>query len=166
MLAFCGQDNCSVDANGRIKFSPRVIRDFMERCSGEVVLHCLPEGALAVYPEEVYLQMRSAEPRPAERASSSMVFRRNLRRFGALSQSEKISAQGRITLTSAFREFADLLPGTDAVVVGVEIGVEVWNAQRWQQELEKLNSHSLEKGQREMEADLAAAEQGAGRGDL
>lgn len=31
MLAFCGLDRCSVDANGRIKLSPRVIEDFARR---------------------------------------------------------------------------------------------------------------------------------------
>ena len=44
MLAFCGLDRCSVDANGRIKLSPRVIEDFARRGS-DVVLHCLPECA-------------------------------------------------------------------------------------------------------------------------
>lgn len=154
MLAFCGQDNCSIDANGRIKFSPRVINDFMERCSGEIVLHCLSEGAVAVYPEDIYLQMRSSEPRPAERAAGSLVFRRSLRRFGALSQSEKISAQGRITIPNGYRQFADLAPGTDAVVVGIEIGVEIWNVKRWLKEMEEINMHYVEKGQREMAADL------------
>ena len=92
MLSFCGIDQCSVDANGRIKLSPRVIEDFAAR-GGEVVLHCLPEGAIAVYPEDVYLAMRKNESNPAEKAAESIVFRRTLRRFGGWSQSEKISAQ-------------------------------------------------------------------------
>jgi MraZ protein len=154
MLAFCGQDKCSVDANGRVKLSPRFISDFTERCSGEVVLHCLPEGALALYPEEVYLQMRRNEARPAERAASSMVFRRNLRRFGSLSQPEKISAQGRITVPPAYREYAGLAPGSEIVVVGVEIGVEIWNAERWDEEMKMINQHAIEKGELEMAADL------------
>jgi DNA-binding transcriptional regulator/RsmH inhibitor MraZ len=154
MLSFCGQDKCSIDANGRIKFSPRFLSDFSEQCSGEVVLHCLPEGALAVYPEEVYLQMRRHEPRPAERAATSLVFRRTLRHFGASSQSEKISAQGRITLPSMYRDAASLKPGSEALVVGVEIGVEIWNPDRWLEELNKVNEHIREKGEREMAADL------------
>ena len=66
MLAFCGLDRCSVDANGRIKLSPRVIEDFARRGS-DVVLHCLPEGAVAVYPEDIYLEMRRSVPDPAQR---------------------------------------------------------------------------------------------------
>lgn len=154
MLSFCGQDKCLIDANGRIKFSPRLLTDFIEHDGGEVVMHCLPEGALAVYPEGIYLQMRRSEPKPAERASSSMVFRRSLRHFGAMSRSDKISGQGRITIPAMYREYADIQPGTEVFVVGVEIGVEIWNTERWKDELSKVDSHIREKGQREMAADL------------
>jgi len=154
MLSFCGQDKCSVDSNGRVKFSPRVISDFTENCSGEVVLHCLPEGAMAVYPEDIYLEMRRAESKPAEKAGSSMLFRRNIRRFGALSSPEKVSRQGRITIPAGYREMLGLSPGEEIIVVGVEIGVEIWNATRWNEELIKINSHAEEKGEREMAADL------------
>ncbi len=162
MLAFCGQDKSSVDSNGRVKFSPRTCSDFKNRCNGEVVLHCLSEGALAVYPEEIYMQMRRAETRPAEKAGSSLVFRRNLRRFGSLSSSEKVSAQGRITIPSGIRKMLDLTPGEEIVVVGAEIGVEIWNAARWDDEIEKINSHAEEKGEREMKADLDYSEGSAG----
>jgi MraZ protein len=154
MLAFCGQDRCSVDANGRVKLSPRIISDFMEKCGGEVVMYCLPEGAIALYPEATYLEMRRTEMAPAAKAASSMVFRREMRRFGALSQSEKISRQGRVTLPAAYREFAGLLPGTEMVAVGVEIGIELWSAERWNDELARMNEHVMQKGEREMAADL------------
>ena len=61
MLSFCGIDKCSVDANGRIKLSPRVIDDFAAH-GGDVVLHCLPEGTIAVYPEAVYLECGNRRP--------------------------------------------------------------------------------------------------------
>jgi DNA-binding transcriptional regulator/RsmH inhibitor MraZ len=153
MLSFCGLDRCSVDNNGRIKLSPRVMEDFAAR-SGDVVLHCLPEGAVAVYPEDIYLAMRRTEPNPAERAAESFVFRRTLRRFGAFSQSERISPQGRITLPPAYREHAGLAAGGEAVVVGIEIGVEIWSQERFAEEQRRLQEHMLEKGEREMASDL------------
>jgi DNA-binding transcriptional regulator/RsmH inhibitor MraZ len=119
-----------------------------------VVLHCLPEGAVAVYPEEVYRDMRRGEARPAERAGESLVFRRQLRRFGALSQSERISPQGRITLPASFREYAGLVPGGEMMVVGVEIGLEIWSRERWEQEMIRIQAHMADKGEREMAADL------------
>ena len=153
MLSFCGIDKCSVDANGRIKLSPRVIEDFSSR-GGDVVLHCLPEGAIAVYPESVYLEMRKRENNPAERAGDSIVFRRTLRRFGAWSQSGKISAQGRITLPQMVKEHAGIENGTDAVVVGIEIGVELWSLERWEAEQRKIMEHSMKKDELEMMRDL------------
>jgi DNA-binding transcriptional regulator/RsmH inhibitor MraZ len=159
MLPFRGQERCSVDRNGRVKFSPKTLRGFQDECGCEVVLHCLPEGALAVYPEEVYERMRSNEPRAAERAGESLVFRRTLRRFGALSSTEKISTQGRVTIPQGYRDMLGIGPGQDVVVIGVEIGVEIWNAENWKAELERINTHVTEKGEREMAADLHPAEE-------
>ena len=158
MLVFCGHDRALIDANGRIKFSPRVVADFKKSDDFEVVLHCLPEGALAVYPEKIYLQMRKNQKGIVEKASESLVFRRMIRRFGALSRSGKISAQGRITIPAAYREYADLYPGKDVVVVGCEIGVEIWSQERWAEELDRINEHVREKGEREMSADLLSGE--------
>ena len=154
MLAFCGQDKCSIDSSGRIKLSQRAMADFSEESQGHVVLRCLPEGALALYPENIYLRMRQGEPDPAEKAASSLLFRRTLRHFGALSQPDEISAQGRITLPPAYREHAEITPGTEVVVVGIEIGLEIWSTERWAEVLRKVNEHMLQKGEREMAADL------------
>jgi len=155
MLSFCGHDRALIDANGRIKFSPRVIKDFSQNEGNEIVLHCLPEGALAVYPEKIYLQMRKKETNSADKASSSIVFRRLIRRFGALSRSEVITTQGRITIPEPYREYADLHPGKEVVVVGCEIGVEIWNTERWTLELSRMNEHFREKGEIEMSGDLS-----------
>ncbi len=154
MLPFCGQEKCSIDANGRLKLSPRFIEDFNGRCSGEVVLHVLPEGALAIYPEDVYAEMRSGTARMAEKAGLSIVQRRILRSFGAMSQPDKITSQGRITLPPAYRDQLELTPKAEVYQIGVEIGIEIWNAERWEREQENINKHLLEKGEREMAADL------------
>ncbi len=153
MIPFCGFDRCQVDANGRIKLSPRVLADF--KASGsDPVLHCLPEGAIAVYPEEAFLAMRGNDGHSAERAGESFVVRRTMRRFGAMSRSEAISPQGRLTLPAYFREYAGLTGKSQAVVVGVEIGVEIWSQDRWEQEQQRFGVHMAEKGRREMDADL------------
>ena len=83
-----------------------------------------------------------------------MVFRRSLRRFGAWSQSQRISAQGRITLPPEYREHAGLVPGGDVMVVGNEIGVEIWSRERWLEEQKMILEHERVKGEREMESDL------------
>ncbi len=139
VIPFCGQDRCLIDANGRVKFSPRFLAD-LRRTGGELVLHCLPEGALGVYPTATWTQMRQGEPRPAARAAQSREFRRRLRRFGAFTQSERLTNQGRITIPPQFRSLLALEPGTDAMLVGCEVGVEVWNGGRWSEEFERLLS--------------------------
>jgi len=157
MLAFCGQDACSIDANGRLKLSPKVIEDFMNAAGGEeenVVMHCLPEGAVALYPENVYRQMRERAEADLSQLGESLLYRRTLRRFGALSESCTITRQGRVTLPQAFRRHAGLEAGAEAYVVGVEVGVEIWSRERWEAELAALNEHWQERGQKQMDADL------------
>ena len=153
LLFFCGTDRCQMDANGRVKLSPRVLEDFA-RSGSNVVVHCLPEGAVAVYPEKVYEAMRRTEADAAEHAGRSMVFRRELRRFGAWSTPQQISTQGRITIPPEYRDFAGLSVSGNVVVVGVEIGVEIWDRGRWLEEQKNFMEHAREKGEREMADDL------------
>ena len=153
MIPFCGFDKCLLDANSRLKLSPRVLADF-ERRGGDIVLHCLPEGALAVYPEEVFLEIRGSEDHSARRAGESFVARRTMRRFGSLSMDISISPQGRLTLPEHYRDYADLKPGAEVVIVGVEIGVEIWSRERWEEEQKRISEHMQEKDRREMDADL------------
>ncbi len=157
MLIFCGQEHCLVDSNGRLKLPQRFIDDFTLRCGGEVVMHGLPEGAVALYPEDVYREMREREVGAVDSIGSSFAARRSLRRFGALTCPDTITRQGRITLPAAFREHAGLEPGCEACVVGVEIGVEIWSAERFAAEMAAINEHLRQKREREMLADLQTA---------
>ena len=159
MIAFFGQDQCLVDSNGRIKLSPRVISDFMRK-GPDVVLHCLPEGAIGVYSEDVFNAMENISGNVVQQAGESVVYRRTLRAFGAMSQMEKISTQGRITLSPLFRNFAGLVPGSAAIVVGVRIGVEIWLQERWELEQKKILEHMVQRGNMEMQADLEPVHHG------
>lgn len=151
MLSFCGYEKCSVDANGRVRLPGRFIEDFLKCGDGAVVMHGLPEGAIAIYPEQTYIKMREKELEDVERIGASFAARRSLRRFGALSQPEVISRQGRVTLPEIFRNYASLEPGTEVRVIGVEIGVELWAAQKWDAEFEELKAYEEEKRIKELE---------------
>lgn len=154
MLPFFGQEKISLDANGRVKLSPRFIADFKDSGEGDVVFFCLPEGGLAIYPEEIFLRMRKAELENAEKAVDSVLHRRRMRFSGAMTTSARISNQGRITIPNFMREDSGLEAGSEAVMVGIEIGVEIWSAERWALELDKMKKHRNEKGDREMASDL------------
>lgn len=154
MLAFCGIDYCSIDSNGRVKLSPRNLEDFTSKGS-DIVLYCLPEGAVAVYPEETYLKIRQEREIAGNRAASSFLGRQMLRQSGAWTQSQRITAQGRITIPQAFREHAGFGSGSQKmVIVGVEIGVELWTVERWEAEKRRMQEHDNLKREREMQSDL------------
>ena len=65
--------------------------------------------------------MRRQELAAVERVASSFVARRSMRRFGALTISDTITRQGRISIPASFREYAALEPGGELCVIGVEI---------------------------------------------
>jgi len=67
---------------------------------------------------------------------------------------QRISTQGRITIPPEYRDFAGLSAAGGIVVAGVEIGIEIWDRARWQEEQKNLMEHAREKGEREMAGDL------------
>lgn len=154
MFEFCAQESCTIDANGRLKLSASLQRDFQRHTEGDVVLYCVPEGCLGVFPPDTWQRIRQQDLDPVSRFSSDVVYRRTLRRFGAMSQPTTISAQGRITLPSAFRAYAGLEAGESAILIGCEIGVEIWQPTRWQDELDVIANHVNQKGRQAMQADL------------
>ena len=96
--------------------------------------------------------MREKELEDVERIGASFAARRSLRRFGALSQPDVISRQGRVTLSEIFRSYASLEPGTEVRVIGVEIGVELWAAHKWEAEFEELKAYENQKRTRELDS--------------
>ena len=98
-------------------------------------MHGLPEGALALYPEEVYREMRARELGDLDAVGASFIARRSLRRFGALTRTDRLTPQGRVLIPEAFREYAGLVAGAEVCVVGVEIGLEIWSPERFAAEM-------------------------------
>ncbi len=154
MLEFCGQDQCILDNNGRIKLSISLLRNFQRYSENDVILHCLPEKAIAVYPLQIWKSMRGSEQNKEFNAAQSLVFRRNLRRFGSMSLNVAISNQGRITIPPVFRDFAELTANSEIFLIGCEIGIEIWNQERWRIESELIQKHIFDKGEHEMNSDL------------
>jgi DNA-binding transcriptional regulator/RsmH inhibitor MraZ len=149
MLEFCGEERCRIDANGRIRLTQRWVDDFLRKCNGEVVMYVLPEGAVALYPEETYREMRAREISDTDNVGASFAARRSLRRYGSLTMSAVLTRQGRVTLPERFRKLTGLQPGVEACVVGVEIGVEIWTSEKFDAEMDEADIQ-LEK-QRQLE---------------
>ncbi len=161
MVQFCANEECTIDANGRIKLSANLQRDFQQHTTGDVVLHCLPEGAIGLFPPDTWSQIRGPDLEPIGRFADNIAYRRQLRRFGSMSLATSISPQGRITLPERLREHAGLVAGQSALLIGCEIGVEIWSPQRWEAELSIISDHMNQKSEAAMNADLQRPGEGS-----
>jgi len=64
--------------------------------------------------------------------------RRQRRRIGAMSQSDVISNQGRVTLPTSMREFFGFEAGDEMMIVGARTWVEVWKVEDWEREMKAM----------------------------
>ena len=153
MVRFHGQDICRLDANGRLKLGNSFLEDF--RSSADfVIIHCLPEGTLAVYPPEEWEKERRRQVGRLAETAGPMRRRRLARRIGAWTRQEKITNQGRITIPATFRDKVKIAPGEEVFVVGSEAGVEVWNRQAWEREDALLDEQEMRAANAEFEAEI------------
>lgn len=153
MLNFFGQEPCTVDANGRVKLTSRFFEDF-ERTGLSVVLYCLPEGGMGVYPVPVWEKTYPPQADAEFQAGQSMLYRREMRMRMAYAQPAEISNQGRLTIPPLFRKHLDMEPGTEVVLVGSGLCMEIWNRRRWDDESGTIDRHAVAKGEAEMAASL------------
>ena len=154
MLQFCGLEKSQLDANGRLKLGARLQTSFASYGSQTVVLYCLPEGGIGIYPLAEWEKIKPDLKPVQEKFTGSMMARRQMRMMGAMTSRENLSNQGRVTLPQMFREMCRMEPGTEVVLVGSEFGVEVWSAEAWQKEMLLMQQHSIDKGEIELNADL------------
>ena len=154
MNRFLGQEKASIDSSGRLKLPSVYYSLFDEGGVGELILYCLPEGAVGIYPIETWKEIRELEEAQKKLAAHSFVHRRQMRQFGAMSQQVSLSKQGRITIPALFREFASIDNSEPIILAGVEIGLEIWNADRWKAEMLDIQNHYNTKASQEMNLDL------------
>ena len=145
-MRYSGLTKCKVDSAGRIRLPQRVIDDLLpaNSDSAELVLYCLPEGALALFTVQTWQLIRSKTPEETPDLLTDLELRRRSRRIAANSDSVVITAQGRITVPPLFREKLGFSEGAELIVTGNERGYEIWNSERWAKEMaldeEALNS--------------------------
>ena len=160
MLQFCGLEKSQLDANGRLKLGARLQSSFASYGSQTVVLYCLPEGGIGIYPLAEWEKIKPELKAIQQQFTGSILARRRMRMMGAMTSKENLSNQGRITLPQMFRQMCGIDASSEVMIVGSEFGVEVWSAEAWQKEMMLMQSHSLEKGEIEMNADLEMRDEG------
>lgn len=157
MPDFHGNETCILDGNGRTKLSSEMVREFRHRQpDGHLMLYCLPDGCIGVYAQADWDMIRR---RPdAERLGKfgqDAVLRREMRRFGMYAREVTLSNQGRITLPTTFRDYAKLQLSAPIQIIGDEIGIEIWNPDRLQKEIMRINQYENDRSEYQLNADLA-----------
>jgi len=147
-LDFGGTEQCKLDANGRLKLSPKAIACF-EKCGGhEVVLHCWPEGCLGVLPKGTWERMYYEQGYASSAMQATFEGRQKQRLFNRFTEYTEITSQGRITISGALRERVNLLPGQSVLVSGYGECLELWDPERFAAinvELDEREQQELQK---------------------
>ena len=122
-MFFMGTSRPKLDEKGRL-FLPAKYRD---RLAEGVVVTQGQENCLVVWPTDVFMQ-------EARRAHATPMTNRGARDYARMlfGQAEQgsLDKQGRITIPSALRDYAEL--DKEVVVVGVMDRIEIWQPARWE----------------------------------
>ncbi|GAI12050.1 unnamed protein product [marine sediment metagenome] len=122
---FFGEYQYKVDEKGRLPLPPKFRRDMKE----EAILTKGTEKYIAAYPLVEW--KRLAESLAAKAVTSASLRKLNRAVFGSAFRAT-FDKQGRITLPSPLRNYADI--GDTVAVVGANNYVELWNEELWKTE--------------------------------
>jgi len=129
---FLGEHRHGLDAKGRVIFPVRMRSEL----GAQVVLQKGIEPCLYVLPpDEWERQVQRVTDLPTTNPDA----RRYARHFFSQASSERIDAQGRLTVPPSFRAYAGL--ERDVVVVGAGRRVEIWDAGRWEAQRGQVESN-------------------------
>nr|WP_086938457.1 division/cell wall cluster transcriptional repressor MraZ [Thaumasiovibrio occultus] len=130
---FRGANAVSMDGKGRLAIPKRYRDELTHLCDGELVCtidHQLPCLLLYPLPEWERVEHRLS------RLSSLNPAERRLQRLLLGHASEcRIDGQGRILIAPTLRQYASL--DSKVMVVGQLNKIEIWQEQRWQQQIEQ-----------------------------
>jgi MraZ protein len=124
---FIGEFEYRVDEKGRVPIPPKFRTEELKKEG--VVLCPGADKCIAIYPIAVWNKL-------AESLTSGPLVTSKMRKLNralfATAFNAEMDAQGRVTLPSQLRQFANL--GEEVVVTGVNTYMELWNSEQWQQE--------------------------------
>ncbi|MGI8476438.1 MAG: division/cell wall cluster transcriptional repressor MraZ [Thermomicrobiales bacterium] len=120
---FLGRYNHSLDVKGRLAIPSR----FREGLAGSAVLTRGIDRCLSLYPISAWAPL-------AEKVSALPLSDPDARNFRRMVFAEaadlELDGQGRLLLPPDLRQYAEI--EREAVVVGVNTHIEIWNPERWQ----------------------------------
>ena len=120
----------SVDAKGRVSIPAR-FREYLSAKYGDQVVLLGKDGCIFAYPVEEW--KRRFSEKLSELSTSTKEVRRTLRRLYGRAESCEFDRQGRILLPAKLRTSSSI--EKEAVIVGIENKLEIWDKGRWDQEM-------------------------------
>ncbi len=131
-MLLTGTFSRAVDEKLRIAI-PKQFRDRLAK-SPHGVLFVAPgtDGSLAIYPEETFSQLAE---RLAKVSPTGQDVRAFSRLFFAQAQAVEVDGQGRIRIPPELGQWATI--GKEAVLIGVQDHLELWDRARWEQYLKE-----------------------------
>src|SRR5712692_3722655 len=120
---FLGEHRHALDAKGRVIFPVRMRAEL----GAQIVLQKGIERCLYVLPPDEWDRQVQ---RVTELPTTNPDARRYARHFFSQASSERVDAQGRLTIPQGFRDYAGL--EREVVIVGSGRRVEIWDAGTWE----------------------------------
>lgn len=128
---FRGVTQLSIDDKGRLAIPAKYRDEFIVSCAGNIVVTPDLSKCLLIYPKPVWEPVQ-------EKLSSLSSFDsriRSLQRLLIGSASDvEMDGSGRILISPFLRKFAEL--NKEVVLVGQGAKLELWDSNRWDQEIE------------------------------
>ncbi|NOY52476.1 MAG: division/cell wall cluster transcriptional repressor MraZ [Deltaproteobacteria bacterium] len=126
---FRGRFNHNIDAKGRLNFPAKFREVFADNFEEKLIL-VKHNRCLRAYPLSVWKTLEETKFNQFRTPDQEAVFRWVL---GSMAECG-FDKQGRILIPQDLRNHADL--SRETVVVGMLNRIEVWNRQRWEEEVE------------------------------
>ncbi len=123
----------SVDVKGRVSIPAR-FREYLSATYGDQVVLLGKDGCIFAYPLEEW--KRRFSEKLSQLSTSTKEVRRTLRRLYGRAQSCEFDRQGRILLPAKLRANSSI--EKEAVIVGIENKLEIWDRRRWEKEIGEI----------------------------
>ena len=120
----------SVDEKGRVSIPAR-FREYLSAKYGDQVVLLGKDGCIFAYPAAEW--KRRFSEKLSALSTSSQAVRRTLRRLYGRAESCEFDRQGRILLPARLRAGSAI--EKEAVIVGIENKLEIWDKGRWDAEM-------------------------------
>ena len=134
---FRGVAQLNLDSKGRLAVPARYRDSLLARCGGHLVITADSDRCLLIYPLPDW---EPIEQKLMQLSSFNAQIRELQRRIVGYAEDAQLDATGRVLISAALRDYAQL--GKNVVLVGQGAKFELWNQEKWEQLMDKSGGFS------------------------